>query len=192
MLPHIGVAILTFVITNIDDLFILSLFFAMSRYKKKNIVVGQFIGMFLLIAISMIGVYLGMVLSEKFANMLGIVPLIIGIKELVSYIRNPNASDENEVKEQDTGFQFLNVTMVALANGGDNVGVYTPLFANMHPNYVVVYALVFGAMTGVMCWQANYLVSHPGMKALFAKYGKIVLPVFLILLGLYILKDLFI
>ena len=192
MLPHIGVAILTFVITNIDDLFILSIFFAMSRYKKENVVIGQFIGMFLLTAISLIGVYLGMILSENFANLLGVLPLLIGVKELISYIRNPNASEENEVKEQNTGFQFLNVTMVTIANGGDNVGVYTPLFANLHPNYVVVYALVFAVMTGVMCWQANYLVSHPRLKKVFARYGKIILPVFLILLGLYILKDLFI
>ena len=163
----------------------------MSRYKKENVVIGQFIGTFLLTAVSLVGVYLGMVMSEKYANLLGVLPLLIGVKELIGYIRNPNASEENEIKEQETGFQFLNVTMVTLANGADNVGVYTPLFANLHPNYVVVYALVFLAMTGVMCWQANYLVSHPRLKKVFVRY-KIVLPVFLILLGVYILKDLFI
>jgi cadmium resistance protein CadD (predicted permease) len=191
MLPHIGVAILTFIITNVDDLIVLTFFFANPRYKKENVVVGQIVGIFLLVAISMVGVYLGTILHEDWLNGLGLLPLIIGIKELISYLRNRGGSPEKEVADQNTGFQFLNVTIVTLANGGDNLGVYMPLFANLHPNYVVVYALVFGLMTFVMCWQAYYLVSHPRMKTLINKYGHIVLPLFLIGLGLYILKDLF-
>jgi cadmium resistance protein CadD (predicted permease) len=190
MLPHIGVAILTFIITNVDDLIILTVFFANPRYKRDQVILGQIIGIFLLVAISMAGVYLGTILQEHFLNLLGLLPLIIGIRELINYFRNKGVSAENEVADQNTGFQFLNVAIVTLANGGDNLGVYMPLFANLHPNYVVVYALVFGLMTFVMCWQAYYLVSHPKMKAMINKYGHIILPIFLILLGLYILKDL--
>ena len=79
MLPHIGVAILTFIITNVDDLIILTVFFANPRYKRENVIVGQIVGIFLLVAISMAGVYLGTILEEHHLDLLGLLPLIIGV-----------------------------------------------------------------------------------------------------------------
>ena len=41
------------------------------------------------------------------------------------------------------------VKALAIANGGDNIGIYTPSFAIRSGNEVAVIALVFAAMTAL-------------------------------------------
>lgn len=192
MIKHIGIAAITFIITNIDDLLILSVYFADPRFKTKNIVTGQYIGIILLVATSLCGVFLGTLLGEKSASLLGILPILLGIKDLVSLRKKNGKTGENEIEEQQSQFQFLSVAMVTIANGGDNIGVYAPLFATIETSLVVAYVFIFLILTGVLCLLGYWLVSHQTIKNIFARFGKIILPVFLILLGIYILKDFFI
>ncbi|HEU5289635.1 MAG TPA: cadmium resistance transporter [Cyclobacteriaceae bacterium] len=48
-------SILAFVSTNVDDLFILTLFFGNKKNKISDIFLGQFAGIIALIAVSMVG-----------------------------------------------------------------------------------------------------------------------------------------
>jgi cadmium resistance protein CadD (predicted permease) len=186
MIPHIGLAVFTFVITNIDDLLILSVYFAAPTYRGRNIVVGQFFGIITIIFISLSGVVLGNFLSDQWISLLGILPIIVGIKELLS-----NEGEESEdVSVSSSRFQFLNVALVTIANGGDNIGVYVPLFASLpDSSFVSLYVLIFIILTGVLCYLAYYLTNHPRIKHYAETWGHKILPYFLILLGVYILKD---
>lgn len=186
MLTHIGLAIATFVITNIDDLLILSIYFANGRFKTRSIVAGQYTGIIVLVLVSLSGIILGEFLDKRWISLLGIFPIFLGIKDLVK-----SKHDENEDSDQSTRtrFQFINVALVTIANGGDNIGVYTPLFANIDSGYVVLYIGIFMVLTAVWCLLGYWFVSHKTVKGAFAKYGKLVLPFFLIGLGLFILKE---
>lgn len=186
MIPHIGLAVFTFVITNIDDLLILSVYFSASTYRGRNIVAGQFTGIIAIILISLIGVVLGNFLSDRWISLLGILPIIVGVKELLS----DEGEESEDVSVKSTHFQFLNVALVTIANGGDNIGVYIPLFASLpDPDFVTLYIIVFLILTAVMCYLAYYLTNHPRIKHHAENWGHKILPYFLILLGLYILKD---
>lgn len=186
MIPHIGLAVITFVITNIDDLLILSVYFAAATYRGRNIVFGQFFGIITIILISLIGVVLGNFLSDRWISLLGILPIIVGVKELLSN----EGDEEDDVSVKASNFQFLNVALVTIANGGDNIGVYTPLFASLPDfNYVTLYIIVFILLTGLLCYFAFYLTNHPKIRHYAALWGHKILPYFLIVLGLYILKD---
>lgn len=186
MIPHIGLAVITFVITNIDDLLILSVYFAAPTYRGRNIVVGQFFGIIAIIFISLVGVVLGNFLEDRWISLLGILPIIVGVKELLT-----NEGDEDDdVSVKKSSFQFLNVALVTIANGGDNIGVYVPLFASLPDfTFVLMYISVFVLLTGLLCYLAYYLTNHPKIKHYAALWGHKILPYFLILLGLYILKD---
>jgi cadmium resistance protein CadD (predicted permease) len=186
MIPHIGLAVVTFVITNIDDLLILSVYFAAPAYRGRNIVVGQFFGIITIILISLVGVILGNFLSDRWISLLGILPIIVGVKELLT-----NEGDEDDdVSVTKSSFQFLSVALVTIANGGDNIGVYVPLFASLPDfNFVVLYSTIFILLTGVLCFLAYYLTNHPKIKHHAATWGHKILPYFLIVLGIYILKD---
>jgi cadmium resistance protein CadD (predicted permease) len=48
----IGIGISAFVATNIDDIFVLMLFYANSKFKPFQIVLGQYLGIGLLVSIS--------------------------------------------------------------------------------------------------------------------------------------------
>lgn len=185
MIPHIGLAIVTFLITNIDDLLILSVYFASPAYTRRNIVIGQFAGIITLILLSLAGMLIGNLVEDRWISLLGLLPIGLGIKDLLS----KDESDDDDVSKSKTHFQFLNIALVTIANGGDNIGVYVPLFANLERVEVSLYVVVFLAMTAVLCVIAYYFVNHPRVKKIFEKYGKIILPYFLILLGLFILKD---
>lgn len=192
MLGHVVLAILTFAVTNMDDLLILSLYFASPKYSTKNIVTGQCLGIALLVCISLTAIPLGELFDKRWISLMGIVPILLGIKDLLELTKtSPDQYNGSAIQNNKSEFQFLNVALVTIANGGDNIGVYAPLFANIQPGFVLIYVTLFALLTGVWCLLAYYLVAHPAVKAVFSKYGKIILPIFLMLLGLYILKDFF-
>ena len=84
--------------------------------------------------------------------------------------------------------QWIAVALVTMANGGDNLGVYIPVFSR-EPAWVPVYAAVFAVMTALWCAAGYWLVNHPIIGARIRKYGHVALPFVLIGLGLHILAD---
>jgi cadmium resistance protein CadD (predicted permease) len=189
LLTHIIIGLTTFAITNIDDLMILSIYFANPAFKKSNIVIGQYIGVMILVGLSLFGFILGKVFEPKWIGLLGFVPIFLGIKGVVHLFKVGLTEDNSVNIEIKSKIQFINVALITIANGGDNIGVYTPLFANKPLNVVIVYVFLFIKMIGVWCALAYYFVKHPLIKNTFARYAHIILPFFLILLGIWILIE---
>ena len=52
-------SLIAFASTNVDDIFVLMFFFGNSRYKTKEVVIGQYVGIIALIGISFIGSFVG-------------------------------------------------------------------------------------------------------------------------------------
>ncbi|KAK8069832.1 dipeptidyl peptidase III [Apiospora phragmitis] len=79
----LGEACATFAITNIDDLFVLITFFAEATTSKTisplKIVLGQYIGFTVIVAISMIGFGVSLVLPPEPIGFLGLLPILLGI-----------------------------------------------------------------------------------------------------------------
>ena len=192
MLGHVVLAIITFAVTNMDDLLILSLYFASPKYSTKSIVFGQYLGIALLVCISLAIIPLGGLLDKRWISLLGLLPILLGVKDLLQFTKTSHDADNGiAIQNNKISSQFLNIALVTIANGGDNIGVYAPLFANIQPGFVIIYLTVFALLTGVWCLLGYYFVAHPSVKSVFSTYGKIILPIFLILLGLYIVKDFF-
>ena len=81
---------------------------------------------------------------------------------------------------------------MTFSNGGDNIGVYTPMFAQYNSaGQVTTLIVVFMAMTAVWCIVAYYLVNHPLVASRVRRIGHIVMPFVLIGLGVYILAQAF-
>jgi cadmium resistance protein CadD (predicted permease) len=81
---------------------------------------------------------------------------------------------------------------VTFSNGGDNIGVYVPLFSKYNTvGQIITLAAVFVAMTAVWCIAAYYLVNHPLLASKVRHIGNIVMPFALIGLGIYILTESF-
>lgn len=191
-----GIGISAFVATNIDDIFVLMLFFSSSKFHKLQVVVGQYLGIGLLVIIGALGSLLTLVIPQQIIGLLGLVPISIGIIRLVQ-LRKDDSSVQEHTNEQVTSrwhnhLSMLTVAAVTFSNGGDNIGIYTPLFAKYNAAYEVIFiSLIFMIMTAIWCDVAYYSVSHPLIAARLRRSGHIIFPFVLIGLGLYILGSSF-
>jgi cadmium resistance protein CadD (predicted permease) len=97
------------------------------------------------------------------------------------------------VQKKNTSYlTFLSVAAVTISNGGDNIGVYIPLFSKYNTvDQITVFTSVFIAMTAVWCIAAYYLVIHPLIASRIRRIGNIITPFVLIGLGIFILTDSF-
>lgn len=188
MAGHFFVALSTFVITNVDDLLILTFYFSSRKYKTTAVVAGQFIGIIILILVSLAGLVIKEIIPHHYVGLLGIFPILIGVKELLD--RSEPVNNEPAISNARRGGTWA-VAMVTLANGGDNIGVYTPLFLKTEPTLLPFYCGVFLLMTAVFCYLGYYFVNHPMTKDSVSRFGNLIMPYFLILLGLWILSDFF-
>ena len=185
-------SILTFVSTNIDDIFLLTLFFGNKKFNEKEIIAGQFLGIITLIAISLAGSLIGLFINKSYIGLLGFIPIYLGIKGLWQLIKknehNEDTGDNEKISKQQNN-NVLTVAGVTIANGGDNIGIYIPVFATLTwPNKMSMIT-IFLIMTFIWCLIAKYLTHHPYVSKVVDKYGHIITPFVLILLGLFILHE---
>jgi cadmium resistance protein CadD (predicted permease) len=191
--PLIGIGISAFVATNIDDIFVLMLFFSTLNFRKGQVVIGQYFGIGLLVLISTLGSLLALVVPQYIIGLLGLVPISIGKIRLVQ-LRNKNNSISEKTSQISrwSHLPILTVAAVTFSNGGDNIGIYTPLFAKYSlAGEVIFISLIFMIMTGSWCVAAYYLVRHPLIASRIKKTGHIIFPCVLIGLGIYILVSSF-
>jgi cadmium resistance protein CadD (predicted permease) len=158
----LGIGATAFVATNIDDLLILIAFFANShRFPLPQIVLGQYSGMGALLAISILGSLIALIVPDNLIGLIGIFPIAIGIRELLELLKN---GDNNEEEEESAAKQlpqsrrgrrltaylpFLTVAAVTFS-GGEEIGIYTSVFATYHEvSEIIIIVLVVMVLTGV-------------------------------------------
>ena len=95
----IAIGVAAFAAANIDDIFVLMMFFSYSSssmtFAVKQVVLGQYIGIGLLVAISALGSFISLAVPMYIIALLGIVPIVIGVKKLVMF-RNKNESNSKQ------------------------------------------------------------------------------------------------
>jgi cadmium resistance protein CadD (predicted permease) len=180
-LPLLALAVTLFASTNIDDLVVLIGFFADRRFRARDIVAGQFAGISALFLVSAAGSLLSLVIPKAYLGLLGILPIVIGIRKL-SDLRHAASAPENSSPGSVAG-----VALVTIANGGDNIGIYIPAFAVHSGAEIGVIAMVFVAMTALWCLLAHWMVNHRRFGAPLRRYGHIFAPLVLIGLGIVII-----
>jgi cadmium resistance protein CadD (predicted permease) len=188
----IGVAL--FASTNIDDIFLLSAFFADRHLAARNVVWGQFLGIGALTAASAAAAMASVVIPDGWTALLGVVPLVLGIRKLWQLragVHEEESSkgvrDREQVLERRSHSQVLAVAGVTIANGGDNLAVYIPVFASSLWT-IPIHMLTFAVMTALWCIAGYALVNNALIGERIRRYGHIVLPAVLIAIGAWILR----
>src|SRR5215469_5436553 len=140
----IGLAVVVFASTNIDDAFVLVGFFADKNFHAHDVVIGQYAGITALYVISAIAALISLVIPPVYIGLLGLAPMAIGVKKL--YYLWHNEEPEEPVAGTGGRGRKLAVAAVTIANGGDNIAVYTALFATREAFEVLVIGIVFAVM----------------------------------------------
>jgi cadmium resistance transport/sequestration family protein len=191
--------ITAFVATNIDDIVILMLFFAQvnDRFRPRHIVAGQYLGFIVLLLAALPGFFGGLLLPKSWIGLLGLLPIAIGIKQLLDHDDDePTVQTvaKNETVDHSKLAHLLHpqtyqVAAVTVANGGDNIGIYVPLFASSNLPTLVVIISVFLILVAVWCGIAARLAQHPAIAPILNRYVHRIVPFVLIILGIYILME---
>lgn len=199
-----GQAVGLFAVTNIDDIVILALFFgqAIGRTSVLRVVLGQYLGFAAILAASILGALSARLLPETAIPYLGLLPLILGVQAAVNAWRasrsrahDTNTRDDHEpshgVAEQMTndGPGVLTVAAVTLVNGGDNIGVYIPVFTTSGTPGLLTYIVVFLSLVAVWCLAGHFFARRPLVARALSRWGHILLPVVLVGIGLIILIE---
>ena len=210
MNPFLGAVIsgvAAFAATNLDDLFLLMLYFSRANnepQREKSIIVGQYLGFSVLVLVSVLG-YLGSLLIPRhYIGWLGILPILLGVRELLS-LRQAGEQDEpqDEAEAQEPApptlfrsrlLSWLNpqassIEAVTMANGSDNLAVYTPLFAAGGVMQMVIIIAVLLLMVRVWCFIADWLAENPVTAGPLRRYGRVLMPFVLMGIGLTILVE---
>ncbi len=199
-----GVAIAT--ATTFDDNIYLTLFFSKTNYsfRPRHVILGELIGFTGLVMISLIGFVAGLVVDHAWVGLLGFLPLAIGINTLISNetddqdqipaiaVANPSHRPYRQVRSRSLVHTFKDpqtykVSAVTLANGGNNLAIYIPLFASTSlPRLSLILATCYGA---IALWLSlsYHLTRQPMLAVIMARYVRRAFPFVLIWLGTNIL-----
>lgn len=187
MLEAFILAIVTFVSTNLDKAFLLVAFFCDPRLRTSYVVVGQYLGMAALTAAALVLALLALAIPESYIGLLGLLPIAIGLGRLWSLWSG--AGDEGDAVLLRPGSAVTAVAVVTIANGGDNIAVYVPLFADRGVMEILLICTVFAVMTAVWCLAGKALLLHPTMGKGIQTWGHRAMPVVLVALGVYIMVE---
>ncbi|BAZ21262.1 cadmium resistance transporter [Kalymmatonema gypsitolerans NIES-4073] len=197
LITAIPAGVAAFVATNIDDIVILTLLFAQvnTSLRSRHIVAGQYLGFTVLVAISLLGFFGNFMLPSVWMDVSGFIPIAIGLNRLVNL--EEDNSDEQPAMLSSVSFpirsllspQTYSVAAITIANGGDNIGIYMPLFANTQLTSLLVILSVFFVLVGVWCYAAYLLTHQKAIALIIDRYGNSLVPFLLIGLGVYIALD---
>lgn len=195
-----------FIATNIDDIFILMLLFSQARTQAKasngrtvniqtkgnriyhrDIVIGQYLGFALLVLISLLATFGVTLIPDQWVGLLGLIPIYLGVK---LFIKGED-EDEGAVLSSLNKFNkfYLSVAFITFANGGDNIGIYVPFFSTLNTNQLVITVVTFFIMVAVWCLIGYRLARFRYVSETLEKYGRRIIPIVFIGLGIYILLE---
>lgn len=192
----------SFIVTNIDDIFVLMLLFSQAssqakasngrtvkgnRIYPKDIVIGQYLGFALLVLISLLATFGVTLIPDQWVGLLGLIPIYLGVK---LFIKGED-EDEGAILSSLNKFNkfYLSVAFITFANGGDNIGIYVPFFSNLNNNQLVITVVTFFIMVAVWCLIGYRLARFRYVSETLEKYGRWVIPIVFIGLGFYIMAE---
>ncbi|BAQ65738.1 cadmium resistance transporter [Geminocystis sp. NIES-3709] len=189
--------------TTFDDNIYLTIFFGKVNrtFQPRHIIIGEYLGFTVLILISLVGFLGGLVISHIWIGLLGFLPVSIGIANLLN-------REEDEIQDVNANFhrytrptpkrsllatlrdpQTYKVSAVTVANGGNNIAIYIPLFASTTlPSLGIILSVLY-TMLGLWCFLSYHLTRQPHLAIVISRYLRRFFPFVLIWLGMSIVIE---
>ncbi len=187
-------AVAAYIATSIDYVIILLILFSQTKKsgQLKSIVVGQYLGTALLVGVSLLAASGLTFVPEHWVGLLGLIPIYLGIKVWFKEEEEEENDEEDILSRLSSGKSnrfFVTVTVITLAAGGDNIGVYIPYFSTLNLSETVVMLVVFAIMTAVLCYLSYRLASVKSISETIEKWERWIVPVVFIGLGILIMVE---
>ena len=180
-------AAVLFAATNVDDIVILTVLAISSRATGQprpwQIWAGQYAGLAVLVGASLAAAAGLALVPLHWLWLLGLVPLGLGLYKLAAAIRAHRAGEEASPAAV-TG--LAGVIGLTIANGGDNLSVYIPVFRTSSAAEIAVIIAVFLVGVALYCLASIRWAGHQAVVQTVQRGGEWIVPVVFILIGFYI------
>lgn len=176
-----------FAATNIDDIVVLTaLFLASSKGKPRpwHIVGGQYAGFITLVGLSLLAALGLSIVPDEWVGLLGFLPLTLGVLGLIRGLKEDGDDDENKLTG---GLGLIGIAGITIANGADNIAIYTPVFRTMAPSDTAITVVVFLALVALWCALGKIIGTHHRVVETLERVEHWLVPAVFIGLGLTIL-----
>ena len=185
MLGTIAAALGVFAGTDIDDLVVLTVLFLAGRNtgrpRVRDIVVGQYLGIAALVALSAAAAVGLLVVPDRWVGLIGLVPIAIGIRGLLKIRQGEDSGPPT------TATGPLSVAAVTIANGADNLSVYIPLFRDIGLGNSLVTIATFAVMVAIWLAAGFWLGTRRRVVQALARSGRWLVPVVFIGIGVLLI-----
>ena len=184
----VATATALFIGTNLDDMVVLALLNIASRAngspKAWQIWTGQYAGTAVLVGVSLLASLGLTLLPENRTWLLGLVPLGLGLYKLVVALRAQSSGTHASTAP---AAGLFGVAAVTVANGGDNVAAYTPVFRTSSAGDIAVTLGMFGLGVALWCAAGSWLASRRTIMRAIGRWGHWIVPAVFVVLGACIL-----
>jgi cadmium resistance protein CadD (predicted permease) len=180
----IGLALATWVSTSLDNFLLLVGLLADDGYPRHAVVAGYLVSVLVVLAVSWAGAEAVEILPPASLGYLGVLPFALGAVGLFRLIRRPAATVEVGHPPRATG--FLPVLLLMLANSGDTLAVFVPVFGDTAERFELTVVLTASVCAVVYTSLATWLVTRSAVGEPIQRAGRILLPFLLMAIGAYI------
>ena len=183
MVSALITAAAAFVGSNIDDLFVLMLLFAVSE-NKAAVRRGYVAASLCVCALSFLAAYTLQQFAVQYIKLFGFVVLFLGLKTAICGDKH---DDELPERNRYETAQAAQTFLLTLAGSADNIGLYIPLFARFDKTLCIAAVSVMAAMALLWCGVSRRLSSLPMLSRLLTERKRLTVSLIYILLGIYII-----
>jgi len=117
----------------------------------------------------------------------GLIPLALGLWAAWEVWRADDDDGDGDARVAGKNVGVWTVAGVTFANGGDNIGVYVPVFLSVGPAAVVAFCVVFLVLVAVLVVLAKYVATRRPITKVLERWEHVLFPIVLIGLGIFIL-----
>ena len=193
MIQTIVTAAVLYIATALDLLVILLMFFARAKTRKeyRDIYIGQYVGSVALIVISLFFAFVLNYVPEKWIlGLLGLIPIYLGIKVAIYGDSDGEERAKKELNEKGLSKLVGTIAIITIAScGADNIGVFVPYFVTLSVTNLLITLFVFLILIFVLVFTAQKLANIPGVGEIVEKFGRWIMAVIYIALGLFIIIE---
>lgn len=186
-------ALVSYIGTSIDYVLVLVLLFAQIKHQDKSqikqVVLGQYAGLSVLLLLSILGAYGLTFIQEEWVGFLGLIPILLGLNVAIRGEEEEEAEEALEKSLTEYSSLFWSVVFLMIALGGDNLGVYTPLFTAFDISELVLTIGIYFILAALLLYGTYKIATVNKIEEWVEKYERIIVPVVFIGLGLLILHE---
>jgi len=181
----VALTAITFVATNLDNLGLLVILIAEESYSAREVAWGYLLSALIVFAAAWLVAEAVELTPERHLGYLGFVPIGLGLYRAWELTRGQPT--DTSIRASSAG--MIAVTLLMLAQSADTLAVYVSLFADTSENLEMAMLITFSACAVGWVVLARWLAGHRLIAEPLERWGRYLLPVLLIIIGVLILLD---